>query len=555
MRKKKNLIELLVCLCFIIFFAIHGFITEGFEATFQNIVAILLGISPFLLIGYLVKKANAISRGEQNTSFNNTSFNNTSLITPNKIIVLKCLNCGSKISEEDSFCTNCGKAIEGNNILVTEENDNSPLVQPDPLYLESEDTILVHFLKEEFKKQNISFLSINIPSLNIKRFLLYVILFVTSIVLTTAYYFNYDLEIILLFVIAAIIITLIANHLFSNKRAIIKMIKKEPDRPIESFVSEIAQTKKVFAIPSIFMIVAISIIGVIIPWNLFKTPRLIYTRYGEGYKVFRYTRNDETIEHIDIPSEYKDLPVIAIGEKSFANTNIQTITLPDTLETIHTEAFKNAYLLEKIKIPRNVLEIRAGAFENCTQLKKVELPEGLETIRARAFLNNEKLYDIELPTTLTYLGASAFENCKSLTKITIPKGVIEINGATFKGCYRLNNVKLHDDIISIHGETFMGCSNLVSIDLPPKITEIRGDTFNGCSMLRKITIPEGVTRIGGSAFRYNRSLSEVYVPSTVREIGSSAFRGCRSLLEIEIPKTAIVNEKAFKESPTTVYKK
>jgi hypothetical protein len=81
---------------------------------------------------------------------------------------------------------------------------------------------------------------------------------------------------------------------------------------------------------------------------------------------------------------------------------------------------------------------------------------------------------------------------------------------------------------------------------------VRGNTFEGCSSLTSIIIPEGVTRIGGHAFHGCTSLSYVSIPSTVTEIGSSAFRQCYSLYKVRVPYGAIINERAFKESPTSI---
>ena len=108
------------------------------------------------------------------------------------------------------------------------------------------------------------------------------------------------------------------------------------------------------------------------------------------------------------------------------------------------------------------------------------------------------------------------------------------------------------DIISIHGECFSGDSRLDNVILPSKIKEIRGNTFENCIELSSIIIPEGVTRIGGHAFYGCRKLSYVSVPTTVVEIGSSAFRRCYSLKSIKVPKNAVINERAFKGSPTSI---
>ena len=72
------------------------------------------------------------------------------------------------------------------------------------------------------------------------------------------------------------------------------------------------------------------------------------------------------------------------------------------------------------------------------------------------------------------------------------------------------------------------------------------------NVILNFVIPKGVTRIGGHAFYGCSNLSYVIVPSTVVEIGSSAFRQCTSLRSIHVPKNAVINERAFKESPTSV---
>ena len=61
-----------------------------------------------------------------------------------------------------------------------------------------------------------------------------------------------------------------------------------------------------------------------------------------------------------------------------------------------------------------------------------------------------------------------------------------------------------------------------------------------------------VTVIKEEAFYGCDELSEVFIPESVVEIGSSAFRQCESLKSIEIPSYTLVNERAFKESPTEI---
>ena len=103
----------------------------------------------------------------------------------------------------------------------------------------------------------------------------------------------------------------------------------------------------------------------------------------------------------------------------------------------------------------------------------------------------------------------------------------------------------------IRGNVFQGLG-FTEITLPSGLTQIRASSFEGCKNLRSIDIPYGVTRIAAHAFCDCASLQYVNVPATVEEIRSSAFRRCYHLYEIKIPEKTVVNEKAFKESPTRI---
>lgn len=159
-----------------------------------------------------------------------------------------------------------------------------------------------------------------------------------------------------------------------------------------------------------------------------------------------------------------------------------------------------------------VVSLRGNAFSNMIFLKEVYLPNTITEIRGSAFINDYNLEKVHIPEQLKYLGGDSFKNCKKLKKVNF------------------------------------------TYDMP--LEEIRGNTFENCYSLSEITIPDSVTRIGGHAFYGNKSLSNVNISenSKLNEIGSSAFRQCKSLYSINLPASASVNSKAFKESPTKIYK-
>ena len=180
-----------------------------------------------------------------------------------------------------------------------------------------------------------------------------------------------------------------------------------------------------------------------------------------------------------------------------------------------------------------VVSLRGNTFSNMPILKKVTLPDTIKEIRGQAFKNNRLLKEVNIPSNLEYLGGGAFYNCTSIKEINLP-----------------------DSLTYLGGESFKGASLLQSINLSNNLTEIRGNTFEECTSLKSINIPDKVTRIGGHAFYGDYSLSQVTISqnSQLREIGSSAFRKCESLSTITIPSATYVNERAFKESPTSVYR-
>lgn len=178
-----------------------------------------------------------------------------------------------------------------------------------------------------------------------------------------------------------------------------------------------------------------------------------------------------------------------------------------------------------------IVSLRGNTFSNMPFLESVTLPYTITEIRGQAFKNDVSLKEVALPPKLKYLGGGAFYNCTSLIGIVIPDTVTEMGG-----------------------ETFYGATSLQTVKLSNSLTEIRGDSFEYCTSLKEITIPDSVRRIGGHAFYGDTSLSKVNIgpKSQLEEIGSSAFRQCYNLYEITVPSRVFINERAFKESPTSV---
>ncbi len=77
-----------------------------------------------------------------------------------------------------------------------------------------------------------------------------------------------------------------------------------------------------------------------------------------------------------------------IGIDAFANKNIESVLLPEGLESIERGAFRNCRELTFVKIPEGVVQIADSAFSGCTALRYVIIPDSVLIIGQRAFASH-----------------------------------------------------------------------------------------------------------------------------------------------------------------------
>lgn len=273
--------------------------------------------------------------------------------------------------------------------------------------------------------------------------------------------------------------------------------------------------------------------------------------------------------------EYK---VTSIGSGAFLESDLTSITIPNSVTSIGNLAFyncdgltsvhvsdieswcrisfkKNEYMgywgqnpllyaehlyidgeeIKDLIIPSSITSINNCAFYGCSGLTSVTIPNSVISIGESAFYGCSGLTSIAIPTSVTSIGYEAFCGCRGLTSLTIPSSVTSIEGNTFSGCSGLTSITIPNNVTSIGISAFRGCSGLTSIAIPNSVTSIGSDAFSGCSSLTTVTIPNSVTSIGSSAFSRCSGLTSITIPNNVTSIGESAFRGCSGLASIVIP--------------------
>ena len=120
-------------------------------------------------------------------------------------------------------------------------------------------------------------------------------------------------------------------------------------------------------------------------------------------------------------------------------SNLESVSLPNTLETIGLMAFEGSTSLKTIYIPDSVTTIEDYAFSNCISLENVRLSNSITEIKQQTFAKCSSLREIQIPDSIKSLGRGCFSMCDSLTSVTIPATVTHLDTA-FQCCKNLESV-------------------------------------------------------------------------------------------------------------------
>lgn len=278
--------------------------------------------------------------------------------------------------------------------------------------------------------------------------------------------------------------------------------------------------------------------------------------------------------------------ITAIGANAFADCiNLQTVQLPDTLQTIGENNFQNCKSLTEVRIPASVQEIERKAFYHCTALQRVILKPGLQRIREWAFAGCTALQEIQIPTTVYQIATNTFADCREEVQRTAHKagienpqkqveklndtlgqmgknaqtagyvicdGVLESYTGTEKvlqipqwvqkiGCKalayneNLTEVILPKGLTCIEKDAFVGCWNLKYVDFPLKLEEVGESAFYGCTGLKQADLSGFYTlkKIGALAFAGCTALENVWLSGDLNEIPEYMFGQCKNLKCVE----------------------
>lgn len=194
-------------------------------------------------------------------------------------------------------------------------------------------------------------------------------------------------------------------------------------------------------------------------------------------KIKAYLGNDTNLV---VPETVNGIVPTELGGNIFKNSNIESIVLPDTVDTIGSNAFYN------------------------TGLKSITA-NGICSLNERCFYGCEQLTDINFPD-LRYIGKEALFGCKSLTQDLELPSVERIADQGLAGTY------------------------FKTINLP-ECTKVGTSAFEGCAA--KEIVLKKATKLGAKAFYNCTNLEIVYAPQT-EWFGGCA--GCTNLKTVFVPE-------------------
>lgn len=313
--------------------------------------------------------------------------------------------------------------------------------------------------------------------------------------------------------------------------------------------------------------------------------------------IYDCFQNCDELEYISIPDSVqtmnnetfkgcKNLKSLAIGTglkaipKHCAEgcTNLKYLFLYGS-RSIEEFAFRNCSSLQTITIPNTVETIKQNAFENCHSVFNLTFGKGLTSVGSRAFANMPLLDTINYLGSVNYVDSSAFDGCSTSTsgvdvilnddvEVANVDGVrnIEVNsisiGKKFREFANVPNIPALKEYAVPYGNengytAYKGClyKNNVLTNAPQAMdsvdikqgTKSIGEYAFRYSKANTVRIPDGVKTVENYAFYKAQSLKSVRFPSTVESIGNSAFEECIKLKTVSIPfPCKSIGDRAFK---------
>jgi len=215
----------------------------------------------------------------------------------------------------------------------------------------------------------------------------------------------------------------------------------------------------------------------------------VYTIKDDGTAGLVMCKSTEEI--IDVPKQIDGVTITSIVQRCFMYSYATSITLPETVTEIGTDAFYNCVYLQKLTIPGACRVIEGEyPFSTCYSLTDITVTEGDGAYSSE----DGVLYNKDKTTILRF--PSSKEG-----SYTAPASLREIAPAAFADCGLLEEADL-SGVTAIKDSAFYNCGSIRKVTLSPDLTTIGVDAFFNCPLLEGVRLYNKVESIGDYAFGY-----------------------------------------------------
>jgi hypothetical protein len=251
----------------------------------------------------------------------------------------------------------------------------------------------------------------------------------------------------------------------------------------------------------------------------------------------------DKVNHQEVTDVVVPKGVTEIHAYAFYNSTVKSVSLPSTVTSIGTEAFRGCTELTTLKFANGLQKIGYRAFIDCP-FATLTLPASINNIEYSAFEGLAQLADIYCYTKTDNLNWRGYDNAEEFmpdkqTKLHVGAGDVEAWQTKFPNA----NLTIMGDMTSTFRYTakekvprfdefqyFTGATGVVSHDFDAEKGE------------GTVVYEGAVYALGSNALLFTYSLTGIDIPEGVTEIGFQAFKGCTELTNITLPKSLTVIE-------------
>ena len=241
----------------------------------------------------------------------------------------------------------------------------------------------------------------------------------------------------------------------------------------------------------------------------------------------------------DYPVDYEvEAGITGLGAHVFRSYwELNSVTLPESLETVGAEAFAYCSNLEafngKFASEDHHLLVCDGQIVGAALLGVTELtvPGTVRSIAPYAFTSKISLTTLVLSEGVEKIGESAFESCASLQVVELPQSLTGIGDRVFLSCpnlreFRGKYAEGEGRFLVVDGTLkAVALHDMSVVNVPEGVTSISPSVFQYAEVTA-VSLPAGLTAIGARAFMYCRHLTGITLPESLQAIGDEAFYNC-----------------------------